>query len=81
VWQNELTLWTWAANHAPRKPRPQVNLALALMERRQFVEAWSLLDRVDQQIADDTMIPAWDRREAVDAVRQNRLVMARVMPR
>lgn len=81
VWQNELTLWTWAAAQAPRKPRPQVNLALALMEQRRWAEAWELLNRVDSQLASDTAMPDLDRREALDAIRSNRLVIARVAPR
>jgi len=80
VWQNELTLWTRAANHAPRKPRPQINLAVALMEQRRFDEAWALLAIVEAQLADDAQMPAWDRREAVDAIQANRLVIARLTP-
>ena len=78
VWENEATAWARAAALAPLKPRPQINYALALMERRRFAEAdarlsyaWSLTERGS--------LSSEDRQTARRAVMQNRVALARLM--
>lgn len=77
VWQDELTVWTHAVQRAPNKPRPHLQLALALMERHRFIEAQLVLDDTDRILRDASPMPHWDRRDAVLAVQQNRLLLAR----
>lgn len=77
VWRDELTLWSHVAPRAPVKPRPWINLALAQMERQQFIAAQVSLDHA-AAVLDGAQIPAGDRRAAIAAVKNNRLVLARV---
>lgn len=77
VWQDELTVWTYAVQRAPNKPRPHLQLALALMERHRFIEAQFVLDDTDRILRDASPMPRWDRRDAVSALQQNRLLLAR----
>lgn len=76
VWRDELALWSYVAPRAPLKPRPWINLALAHMERRQFIAAQASLDHA-AAVLDGAQIPAVDRRDAIAAVKNNRLVLAR----
>lgn len=77
IWTNELTLWTWAVDRAPMRPRPHVNLALAFMERRRFTEARSELDTA-QALAEQIAMPEHNRRSTLTAVSQNRAALARL---
>lgn len=77
VWTNELTLWLHAVERAPDKPRPHINLALALMERQRFAEAAAVLDDTDRILKTCTL-PPWDRIETARALQQNRLLLARL---
>ena len=77
VWQNELTAWTWAVTVAPLKPRPRIQRALALVERRRFTEASIELDIADV-LTQSVQLPPYDRRAAVIAVRNNRAMIARL---
>jgi hypothetical protein len=76
AWQDELTVWTHAVRHAPAKPRPWINLAIAQLERREFGAAQASLDRAEQ-LAGDPRVPAWSRAQTIEAVHRDRLVLAR----
>lgn len=78
VWRDELSLWSAAVQRAPDKPRPHLQLALALMERRRYLEAQTVLDDTDWILHHRTDLPVWDRAEATAALHQNRLVLARL---
>lgn len=78
VWTDELSVWTVAVQQAPDKPRPHLQLALALMERRRFVEAQMLLDDTDRILREPHPMPSWDRDDATLALHQNRLLLARM---
>lgn len=78
VWQSELTLWMWAVELAPQKPRPHEQLALALIEARRFTEAQIVLDDLQQILDTNHTIPTWDRQEASAALLNNRLLLARL---
>ena len=77
VWENELTAWTWAVTVAPLKPRPRIQRALALAERRRFLEASAELD-VAEALTQSVTLPSYDRRAAIIAVRENRAMIARL---
>lgn len=77
VWHDELTLWLHVAPLAPQKPRPWINLALALMERQRLAEAQAALDHVAVLVT-APRLSADDRAEAVHALTTNRLVLARL---
>lgn len=78
VWQSELTLWTWATARAPLKPRPRINLALALMERRRFQEAAQQLD-LAEALSEQIAMPTYDKDSTIKSVRDNRAVLARLI--
>lgn len=78
VWHDELSLWVWAVERAPNKPRPHLQLALALMERHRLVEAQAVLDDTAWILDHRRDVPAWDRAEAETALLQNRLLLARM---
>jgi len=79
VWENELTLWTWAAQHAPIKPRPHMQLAVALMERKAFISAKYELNYVEL-LVDTVPLSDHDRQDAARALVQNRAAVDRLMP-
>lgn len=74
TWRSDLTLWRNATIMAPLKPRPAANygVALILAGNRQAGEA--MLAHAER-IADAPHVTPWDRREALDMVRINRLVL------
>ncbi len=78
VWRDELSLWTAAVQQAPEKPRPHLQLALALMERRRFVEAQIVLDDTDRILKEHQELPEWDRSDATHALRANRALLSRM---
>lgn len=78
VWSNELTLWTAAVLQAPDKPRPHLQLAVALMERRRLLEAQTVLDDTQWILDHRTDLLPWDRTDAVLALTQNRLLLSRM---
>lgn len=77
VWRSELTLWTWAADHAPRKPRPLINLAAALMSHQQYDRADAVLEYAGELLHDDTL-PLVDTQDALKAISANRQQLALV---
>lgn len=77
VWQNEETLWRWAVGHAPDKPRPHLQLAVALLERHQWLAAQAVLDDTPRTLAQPT-VPAWDRAEGTQAMGQLRVLLSRM---
>ncbi len=79
VWRDELSLWTAAVQQAPDKPRPHLQLVLALLERRRFTEAAIVLDDTERILTDlDIRLQPWDRSDATIALRQNRALWARL---
>lgn len=70
VWQSDVTLWRHAVIHAPTKPRPWVNYGLALLRARRYREA-ELAFLQAREAAVLPHVPAWDRREALQAVAHN----------
>ena len=70
VWRSELTLWGHAVAIAPLKPRPALNLALALILRGDLPMAEQWLYRT-LALADQPHVPAYDRADAVSAVSGN----------
>ena len=78
VWQSELTLWLQAVEQAPQKPRPHLQLALALMERQRFFEAQIVLDDTATILKTNATILPWDRRETEAALLQNRSLLRRI---
>lgn len=78
VWGDELSLWTAAVQQAPDKPRPHLQLALALLERRRFIDAQTVLDDTQWLLDQRRTIPPWDREEATVALMQNRLLLSRM---
>lgn len=84
VWQDEWTLGVHVTTHAPLKPRPWLNLAVALVERGRFDEARRVLDYTAALVADPTVtaaMPVVDVRDAERAVLANRLVLSRLTDR
>ena len=79
AWHSDLTLWSHASDRAPLKPRPRINLAVALMEQRRFTEAWVVLAQADRLLAQDHLTD-WDRADAARAIQQNRLLLSRLDP-
>lgn len=65
VFRSDLTLWFYAAQHAPRKPRPWVNLGLALLREGRYDDAKRALRRA-QVLALLPTTPAWDREDALN---------------
>lgn len=78
VWRNELTLWIWAVRHAPLKPRPHINLAIALIERGQYQDAWEQFLMVDAILATQDL-PWYDREDASKAVIHDKSLLAQVL--
>ena len=78
VWTSELSLWMHAVDLAPLKPRPHLQLALALMEAHRFSEAQIVLDDTAAILGTNQRIPAWDRTEAEQAVLQHRVLLSRL---
>lgn len=74
-WENELTLWQHAVEIAPSKPRPHINLALALMERHQLTRASAIMDETDVLIQESGARPLYDQRDAVAAQARNRTLL------
>ena len=77
AWDTRLTLALWEVQHAPRKPRVLTELALSLMEVRRLPEAAIVLDELALLVT-DAALPRWDREDARQAVRSNRLLLARL---
>lgn len=77
VWRSNLTLWAHAARQAPRKPRPLINYAVALVESGAVVPAARALMRAER-LLEQPHLPAYDRADGVAAVDRNRVALARV---
>ena len=81
VWENEVTLGLYASERAPLKPRPHLNLAVALMERQRFVEAEHVLDYTSAMLRDANHLTPLDANEAAHALMTNRLALSRLTDR
>lgn len=77
IWETRLTCADLAYRLAPRKPRTAINYALALMEVRAFARAQTVLDQAWAQ-REDPQIPSWDRRDATQALMQDRQLLSRL---
>jgi len=75
AWSSEQTLWRWAAQMAPQKPRPWVNYSAALMLTRQLDAALVVMDHAERVTA-GAHVPTWDRRTALDILGRNRASVA-----
>lgn len=66
VFQSDLTLWPYAVQQTPRKPRPLVNYGLALVEAGDLQGARRAFERA-QVLAVQPHIPLWDRNDTMNA--------------
>jgi len=74
---SEVTAWLVAAERAPSKPRPHLNLALSLMERQRYDEAWIVLDYTGTIVNGAHLMP-WERQEAEETLLSHRMVLSRI---
>lgn len=74
TWASDLTLWRQAALMAPTKPRPVANYAVALLIAGHRAGGEAMLNRAEQ-LAQAPHLTPWDRREALEVVRSNRLAL------
>lgn len=82
VWQDEVTLGLYASARAPIKPRPHLNLAVALMERQRFEEAGGVLDYTASILDDPSVtLSTRDASDAAHALQTNRLALSRLTDR
>lgn len=77
VWQSDLTLWTHAARVAPLKPRPYVNLGVALILAGQFGAARAAFEHAEA-VAQLPHVPVWDRQDAQRAAAANLRALERL---
>ena len=70
IWRDDVTLWSHAVAAAPRKPRPTLNLARALILTGQLDQAETLLLRT-LALAAQPHVPGYDRADAVSAATAN----------
>lgn len=74
VFQSDLDLWGQAVRMAPLKSRPWINYGLALARIGAF-DAAAAAFRSARIVADLPHVPAWDRREAIEASERNLRVL------
>ena len=79
VWQSDLTLWAHAAQQAPRKPRPWVNLGSFLVQAGRLEAARAAWTHA-QTAAQSRHVPAWDRRTALLLAGRNLDTLASLAP-
>lgn len=75
VWRSDLTLWEYAYQTSPTKPRVALNYGLALMLAGHQVGAAELYTRASR-LAALPHVPAWDRHDVFGAVAANRRTLA-----
>ena len=70
VWHSDLTLWAYAVQQAPFKPRPRLNYGRALLLTGNFDDAERAF-LIALTLSDQPHVPAWDRRDVREAATTN----------